>query len=438
MADPAEPTQPPNLEFKDHVFDFAFHPADNIIAAGLINGHVHCYRYGIDETVELFSVRPHKKSCRGLEFSHDALFSISKDKSLQSIDVDTGKVTIKKTDAHENPINSFLCLNEYMIATGDDAGVIKLWDARKETEVQTYTEHEDFIADMTFSPEKKTLVAVGGDGFLSVWDIRKPKLVAMSDNQDDELLSVTLLKSGKKAVVGSQEGVLSLWTWGDWGDVSDRFLGHPSSVDTVCRLDEDTVATGSSDGLIRILGVLPNSFHGVVGDHGEDFPIERVRLSHDRRFLGSCSHDLSVRFWDVGWLFEEGEEKEEEEDPEGGEEEEERVPASAQASGKARVKNDSDWDSDEDKGRKKRKGKTTEEEEKGGKRGKKGKKGTLAPFHATVCNSKQRHYLSCCSALRRNLALTSRNTTTRYIHKRNAIHSLWFQSAQWLHFLYIK
>lgn len=90
---------------------------------------------------------------------------------------------------------------------------------------------------------------------------------------DDELLSVELIKvsiihsfhphtysmniyqrvlqNGKKAVVGSQDGVLSLWTYGDWGDYTDRYLGHPSSIDTICKLDEDTICTGSSDGIIR-------------------------------------------------------------------------------------------------------------------------------------------------------------------------------------------
>lgn len=58
----------------------------------------------------------------------------------------------------------------------------------------TYTEHEDYIADMTFSKEHKTLLAVGGDGYLSTWDIRKPNVLAMSDQIEDELLSIELVK----------------------------------------------------------------------------------------------------------------------------------------------------------------------------------------------------------------------------------------------------
>ena len=52
-------------------------------------------------------------------------------------------------------------------------------------------------------------------------------------------------------VVGSQEGVIGLFTWGDWDDINDRFLGHPSSIDSIVKIDEDTLCTGAEDGIIR-------------------------------------------------------------------------------------------------------------------------------------------------------------------------------------------
>ncbi|KAI8583448.1 hypothetical protein K450DRAFT_223741 [Umbelopsis ramanniana AG] len=307
---------PANLQFDDQVFDFAFHPNEDVIAAGLITGDIHCYRYGLEENVKLWSERPGKKSIRGLEYNADGsvLYSISKDKSITAIDAAVGTTKLKLSAAHENPLNSLLILNNNVLATGDDQGIIKLWDNRSQKCVMTYEEHDDFIADMTYNSDKKTLIAVGGDGFLSTWDIRKPDVVAMSDCMDDELLSVQLVKNGKKAIVGSQDGVLSLWTWGDWGDYTDRILGHPNSIDTICKLDEDTICTGSSDGLIRIVSILPNKFEGVIGDHGEEFPIERIRLADNKKYMGSCAHDNSIHFWDVAHLFEEGGDDDEEEE----------------------------------------------------------------------------------------------------------------------------
>ena len=64
------------------------------------------------------------------------------------------------------------------------------------------------------------------------------------------------------------------------------------------KVDESTVLTGSSDGLIRVVSLMPNRLLGVVGDH-DDFPVETMRYSADRTLVASLSHDLVVRFWDV-------------------------------------------------------------------------------------------------------------------------------------------
>ncbi|KAI7881379.1 WD40 repeat-like protein [Lichtheimia hyalospora FSU 10163] len=221
----SEPNKPAPLQFDKTIFHFTLHPEQNLVATGLINGKVYCHRYGIDQHEEQWMVKPFKKSCRGVEFSPDGkgIHSISKDKTICLLDTETGKTIRSKESAHEVPLNALLCLNENILATGDDDGVIKV----------------------------VLNAMIRGDGYLSTWDIRKPDVAAMSDNMEDELLSVKLLKNGEKAVVGSQEGILSLWSWDYWGDYNDRIVGHPSSIDTICKLDEDTICTGSSDGIIR-------------------------------------------------------------------------------------------------------------------------------------------------------------------------------------------
>jgi hypothetical protein len=110
-----------------------------------------------------------------------------------------------------------------------------------------------------------------GDGTLSVLNMRKMEVMKRSDYMDEELLAVAVLKHGTKVhagrcnvahgtapprpappltcyhlhhlhhlqvVCGTQEGVLAVFNWGEWGDVSDRFPGHPASVDTVVPLTE--------------------------------------------------------------------------------------------------------------------------------------------------------------------------------------------------------
>lgn len=107
------------------------------------------------------------------------------------------------------------------------------------------------------------------------------------------------MKNGKKVVCGSQSGVLAIWSWGYWNDCSDRFPGHPESVDAIVKWDEDAVITGCSDGALRVINILPNKLLGVVGEHAGDLPVERLALSADKQLLASMSHDNCIKLWDM-------------------------------------------------------------------------------------------------------------------------------------------
>jgi WD40 repeat protein len=93
-----------------------------------------------------------------------------------------------------------------------------------------------------------------------------------------------------------------------WGDISDRFPGHPSSLDAIVKVDEDTLLTGSSDGLIRVVSIQPDKLLGVIGDH-EGFPIEKLQFNADRNFVGSLTHDNVIRLWDARILQEDFEDE---------------------------------------------------------------------------------------------------------------------------------
>ena len=97
-----------------------------------------------------------------------------------------------------------------------------------------------------------------------------------------------------------------MFKWGEFGDTSDVFDGHPNSVDTLLKIDENTLITGSSDGLIRVINITPHRLVGILGEHDEDMPIERMSLSYDNNWIASCSHDETVRFWYATDFFEVG------------------------------------------------------------------------------------------------------------------------------------
>ncbi|KZT59989.1 WD40 repeat-like protein [Calocera cornea HHB12733] len=324
-----------NIPVGNQVFDLAFHPGEDIVYAGLLTGEVKAFKYHDDGSYEqAFSIRPTKRSCRGLAVNAEGsrLYGVTKDRTIEIIDTTTGKVLDSKAGAHDDPLNRVLPTLPYQLATGDDEGIIRLWDTRtlssSSAPTHTYSHHSDFISDFLWLEDKKQLVATSGDGTLSVMDVRSKRTepAAQSEDQEDELLSVVAIKGGTKLVVGTQLGILSIFDRKKgYADIVDRIPGHPTSIDALLPITADVIATGSSDGLIRFVQIHPTKFLGVVADHGE-FPVERLRLDRRGKWLGSASHDEVVKLTDVeGALEESDDEGEKDEDDEDSDEDDEEM-----------------------------------------------------------------------------------------------------------------
>jgi WD repeat-containing protein 55 len=102
---------------------------------------------------------------------------------------------------------------------------------------------------------------------------------------------------------------------------------HPHSVDALCALpstypsSQNAILTGSSDGLLRVIELLPTRLVGVIADHG-DFPIERIAIDRagEGRWVGSVGHDEALRLTDLREVLEDEDEsgaQAEDEDGEG-------------------------------------------------------------------------------------------------------------------------
>jgi len=255
----------------------------------------------------------HAESCRAVRWTRDRtrLLSASADRSVVATDAATGQAAFRLAKAHQAGVSRLVALEgtgaECLVATGDDDGAVKLWDLRQRASGAQFHPHVDFVSDICHEASSQSLLASSGDGTLSVLDLRAGRVRQQSDSLQDELLSVVALKGGSRAACGSQEGVLHVFDLeGDVTEPCDRVQGHPNSVDALLAVDDDTVLSGSSDGLVRVVSVQPSRLLGVVGHH-DDFPVERIALDGGRRLLASAAHDNAVRVWDVAELFEPGE-----------------------------------------------------------------------------------------------------------------------------------
>lgn len=309
----------PTITFDCFVMDVAFHPIHNVVAGALVDGRVELFRYipGATENEKVMSRVSAKDSVRSIQFSADGnqLFGASSDRTAFVFDA-TGNITWRAEKVHKEPVNVISQIQDSVIVTGGDDGGIKIWDVRANAlsgPVVEFNDHEDVVTAFHVDMDRHTLLSTGGDGTLGVYDIRRNKLAVRTEQDEEELLSIAVLGSRQNLVVtGTQDGILLLWDWGKWTwseteyhQGPERFTGHPQSIDSILVVDEDTIITGSSDGLVRLLTLRPNKLVGIVAEHGEgDEPIERMAWSRDKKQLATISHDCAIRFWDTAYLFE--------------------------------------------------------------------------------------------------------------------------------------
>lgn len=136
---------PDEIVCETQIFDICFHPLASYLAVGQVSGAVDVFLISEDSNAHVLSIHKHKKSCRGLMFSEDGqtLYSISSDKSILAVDA-SGTKKFHHKKAHDDAINKIVSLGEdNVFATGDDSGVVKVWDVRTSVaEVKRWSLHE--------------------------------------------------------------------------------------------------------------------------------------------------------------------------------------------------------------------------------------------------------------------------------------------------------
>ena len=75
----------PDISVGAQIFDLIFHPTESIVYAGLLTGEVKAFGYDEQgQHDQRFSLKPSKRSCRGLAIDKqgDRIWSVGKGKSL--------------------------------------------------------------------------------------------------------------------------------------------------------------------------------------------------------------------------------------------------------------------------------------------------------------------------------------------------------------------
>lgn len=217
-------------------------------------------------------------------------------------DVETGKLKRFWDDAHDEPVYTMSMITEHTFATGDDDGVLKLWDLRQKEPIFKLKEVEDFISCIITNEQKKYLLMTSGDGYLTTINIPQRKMYVQSEPYEEELTCMGVFRKDSKLVVGSSKGNFYTFNWGQFGYHCDAFIGPKAGVNKMVPITERIAVTGGEDGILRAMHLVPGRVLGVVGQHS--LAVETIDINSTGELIASSSHDNDIRFWNIKYFEE--------------------------------------------------------------------------------------------------------------------------------------
>ncbi|XP_055541992.1 WD repeat-containing protein 55 homolog [Wyeomyia smithii] len=295
-------SKPPDIKTEDFVTDLCFHPQQDLLSVGTTTGDVFIYNYTNDECVLRDTHELHTKSVRDVEFSLDGdlMISTARDRAIMVTDVETGKLKMFWEDAHEEPVYTMGIIDDHTFATGDDAGVLKLWDVRQKEVVFKLKEVEDFISCIITNNQRKYILMTSGDGYLTTINIPQRKMYVQSEPYEEELTCMGIFRNDTKLVVGSSKGNFYTFNWGQFGYHCDAFTGPQAGVNKMVPITERIAVTGGEDGILRAMHLVPGRVLGIVGQHS--LAVETIDINSTGELIASSSHDNDIRFWNIRYF----------------------------------------------------------------------------------------------------------------------------------------
>jgi WD40 repeat protein len=190
-----------------------------------------------------------------------------------------------------------------LLALGADDGTIRIVSLETFEVVQTIRAHQGRISDLDFSPDSRTLLSAGRDGFLRFWDVKVGQKI-----RDDLRVANSVPYAARLnpefperyVLMGDREGRLLAWDLArnDRLVVNGKFHNGPVQSVAYQPLGKGTYLSAGGDGLLKVR--LPEGQRLVV--HAHAGPIFAAGYNQSGNLIYTAGSDRKIKIWDPGML----------------------------------------------------------------------------------------------------------------------------------------
>ncbi|MFI0815746.1 WD40 repeat domain-containing serine/threonine protein kinase [Streptomyces sp. NPDC021098] len=201
------------------------------------------------------------------------------------------------------------------LSTGSFEGKVRLWDVRSRKPKTSFTLSDRVgnvlgTSNVTFSPDGKLLAATNQTGWVSLWDLAEHRKVRFLDNAGE---SVAFSPDSKLFATGSESKAVDLWATHSSSDETLAYFDPEAPATEVAFSPDGRMLASSSDDsdsnltpkhsakLWKVAGRDPEPYgrHEPLATLDHASGVRCVAFSPDGKTLATGSTDGKVRLWDV-------------------------------------------------------------------------------------------------------------------------------------------
>ena len=265
----------------------------------------------------------------------DRLVSGSADSTL-SVWTATGHA-MQPIYGHIHPVTALAtCARRGLIASGDQGGMIRLWDASTLESVEVLRGHSGAVADLEFDASGDYLMSASGDRTVVVWDSVSKAILGRFPGHKREVVSVSWSPEGQptslsadrihrewsmaairphsrktahqagvrscsvtpngQILSASRDYTIAMWSANDMIRVGE-LQGHTGSVESICVVPPgDRALSASTDGRLLVWDLGTREVLREI-ECGQG-PLTGCGVAHSGRLHLSAGRDGTLKIWD--------------------------------------------------------------------------------------------------------------------------------------------
>ena len=183
------------------------------------------------------------------------------------------------------------------IVTLEDDHTLKLWEGETGNFIRSYPLHNDWIYDVSMSPDDDYLVTASDDGSAKVLDLTSGKVRKKLQVNNWGINHALFSHDGKQVITAGDDGAIRFWNV-NTGEHLYGILAHRGWVmDIDLSPDGTRLVSSGDDKLIRIWDVKTGKHIRTLTGHQSW--VNDVGYSPDGTRIISASHDSTFRIWNV-------------------------------------------------------------------------------------------------------------------------------------------